>query len=326
MMEFRTPVQPLRHNGLITHDKPVVMLGSCFSDNIGGRLLDGMFDVDVNPFGTLYNPASIAAALVDVMECRRFEESDLISHNGCYHSFSHHSRFSGVDCGDVLEKINRRIDCAHRMLADASVLCVTFGTAFAYILESSGKVVSNCHKLPSSMFVRQAMTVDGITEMWLPLLERLRSFNDNLKIIFTVSPIRHLADGAHGNQLSKATLLLAVERLVATDSGNAIYFPAYEIMMDDLRDYRFYAADMTHPSDVAVEYIYSLFAQSFFNPATSALQQECEKLSRRLRHRPLTDNRDAIARFNDATGQMIDSLVHAHPYLQRAVDNILCDR
>lgn len=342
-MDFRTAIKPTPATIRLDHSSGIVMLGSCFSDNIGRRLLDGLFDVDVNPMGTLYNPASIASALDDIMVRREFAAADLFEHDGRWHSFAHHSRFSGTDPEKVLRGINSRLRTAHDNLRRAGVLIVTLGTAWIFTLRATGSVVSNCHKLPSAMFVRSRMSVDDIVKLWQPLLARLREFNPSLQIIFTVSPIRHLADGAHGNQLSKATLLLAVDSLIEAASsvmpsevvcpdGSIIhvdpvppmaveYFPAYEALMDDLRDYRFYAADMTHPSETAVDYVYSLFAGSHMSDATRELATACRKVTRRLAHRPMTDDPAAIERFGQSTRQLIESLSLSHPYLKKAITN-----
>lgn len=342
-MDFRTVIKPAPATVRIDHSSGVVMLGSCFSDNIGRRLLDGLFDVDVNPMGTLYNPASIASALDDIMARREFAAADLFEHDGRWHSFAHHSRFSGTDPEKVLRGINSRLRTAHDNLRRAGVLIVTFGTAWIFTLRATRRVVSNCHKLPSAMFIRSRMSVDDIVKLWQPLLQRLREFNPSLQVIFTVSPIRHLADGAHGNQLSKATLLLAVDSLIETASsvmpsevvcpdGSILlidpvppmaveYFPAYEALMDDLRDYRFYAADMTHSSETAVDYVYSLFAESHMSEATRDLATACRKVTRRLAHRPMTDDPAAISRFEQSTRQLVESLSLSHPYLKRAITN-----
>lgn len=342
-MDFRTVIKPTPATVRIDHSSGVVMLGSCFSDNIGRRLLDGLFDVDVNPMGTLYNPASIASALDDIMARREFAAADLFEHDGRWHSFAHHSRFSGTDPEKVLRGINSRLRTAHDNLRRAGVLIVTLGTAWIFTLRATGRVVSNCHKLPSAMFIRSRMSVDDIVKLWQPLLSRLRVFNPSLQVIFTVSPIRHLADGAHGNQLSKATLLLAVDRLIEESStvmpsevvcpdGSVLlidpvppmaveYFPAYEALMDDLRDYRFYAADMTHSSETAVDYVYSLFAESHMSEATRDLATACRKVTRRLAHRPMTDDPAAIERFGQSTRQLVESLSLSHPYLKRAITN-----
>ncbi len=167
------------------------------------------------------------------------------------------------------------------------------------------------------MFTREKLSVYEIVEEWSVLINDLKAFNPDLNIIFTVSPIRHLADGAHDNQLSKSTLLLAI------DSLKSEYFPSYEIMLDDLRDYRFYAADMSHPSDVAIDYIYSLFSQSYMTDATRELARSCARITRRLTHRPMTDNVAAIESFQSSTKQILDSLLLSHPYLERAINNIL---
>lgn len=342
-MDFRTAIKPAPATIRVDHSSGIMMLGSCFSDNIGRRLLDGLFDVDVNPMGTLYNPASIASALDDIMERREFAAADLFEHDGRWHSFAHHSRFSGTDPEKVLKGINSRLRTAHDNLRLGRVLIVTLGTAWIFSLRATGRVVSNCHKLPQAMFERSRMSVSDIVTLWQPLLSRLREFNPSLQVIFTVSPIRHLADGAHGNQLSKATLLLAVDALIETTStvmpteavcpdGTILlidpvppmameYFPAYEALMDDLRDYRFYAADMTHPSETAADYVYSLFASSHMSEATRGLAAACRKVTRRLAHRPMTDDKAAIERFEQSTLQLVESLSLSHPYLKKAITN-----
>lgn len=287
-MDFRTTITPLKgHRGLVEHSRPTVMLGSCFTDNIGERLQNAMFDCNSNPCGTLYNPASIASALLDILYERPYNENDLIEYNGLWHSFNHHSRFSGDDKADVVRRINDAIKGAVKSLSNASVLIITFGTAWIYRLKEGNGVVANCHKMPASTFNREMLSSTQIYGLWKKMLRELSARYPELKVIFTVSPIRHLADGAHANQLSKAALLEAVDRLVGEFPNQAIYFPAYEIMMDDLRDYRFYAADMVHPSEVAVDYIYDIFRQSFMTSDTVATSEICESLTRRLKHRPI---------------------------------------
>ncbi len=287
-MLFRTEIAPLSgHRGLIEYHKSVVLLGSCFSDNIGARLNNALFDSCVNPFGTLYNPASIASSLLDLLYERPYTENDLIQYNGLWHSFSHHSRFSGDNKAEVLARINSALKNAMESLNHASALLVTFGTAWIYRLVDGNNVVANCHKMPSSTFKREMLSSTQIYGLWKKMLRELAARFPELKVVFTVSPIRHLADGAHANQLSKASLLEAADRLTKDFPTQAIYFPAYEIMMDDLRDYRFYAPDMVHPSEVAVDYIYENFCQSFMTDQTISKAKICESLTRRLNHRPI---------------------------------------
>ena len=190
----------------------IVSLGSCFSDEIGARLRDGDFHIEQNPFGTLYNPASIAAALRRLMYDEEIGEKDLVEHEGLWHSGHHHGSFSRVTKEECLEACNSRLHQAHQALKEARLLMITFGSAWVY--EREGQVVANCHKLPQENFVRRMLTVDDIVAMWRPLMEELRTCYPRLHVLFTVSPIRHMGDGMHGNQLSKSTLLLAVDALV----------------------------------------------------------------------------------------------------------------
>lgn len=321
--EFRTIVKPLRFRGTISHRQGVMMLGSCFSDNIGLRLRQACFDVDINPFGTLYNPASIACGIGAILKCRQYSIDDLFQEKGDnrWHSFSHHSEYSSVDSQLMLEKINQRVCEANKMLQRASTLIVTFGTAWVYKYAPTGKVVANCHKLPASMFERSMMSIDEIVAMWKDVIADVKAINQSIQVIFTVSPIRHLRDGAHENQLSKSTLLLAINQLVR-ECEDVIYFPAYEIMNDDLRDYRFYASDMTHPSEVAVDYIYDMFSQSFFDDDTISLAEKCVKLSKRLMHIPMSDDQDAVARFVHSTNQLKTQLLQQYPFLEAAISKI----
>ncbi len=320
-MYFRTTVQPLRHAGMINHSDRVMMLGSCFSDNVGERLRHELFNVTVNPFGTLYNPASIAASLHRLIDARPFGESDLLHHDGRYHSFMHHSSFSSTEASQALDKMNRSLAEGAEALLRCSVLIITLGTSWVFELHGSGRVVSNCHKLPADRFDHRFMQADESSVLLGRALEAVRKLNPGVNVVLTVSPIRHLADGLHGNQLSKATLLMCCDRL-CREFSDTIYFPSYEIMMDDLRDYRFYASDMKHPSEVAVDYIYAVFAESFFNDSTAALARECQSLWRRISHRHLTDDVAARLRFDEVTRQKMKVLLDTHPELSDAVNKI----
>ena len=263
------------------------MLGSCFTDNIGGCLLGGGFPACVNPCGTLYNPASIASALLDILYERPYTRDDLFQHEGLWHSWSHHSRFSGPDPDAVAEHINKSQAEALKALSKASALFITFGTSWIFRLTEEGRVVANCHKKPATLFQREMLNTQKVYGLWKKMLRELQARYPALKTVFTVSPIRHLADGAHGNQASKSTLLLAIDQLTQEFKDTSLYFPAYEIMMDDLRDYRFYAADMLHPSPVAVAYIYDKFCESFMTQATVMKALQAEREARRASHRPL---------------------------------------
>lgn len=279
----------------------MLLLGSCFAENIGTRLAGNKFNVDINPFGTLYNPASIAAALRRLLHPERFTADDLLQHEGVYHSFSHHSRFSSTSETECLRNINDRLEASTNEFRKTTYLVVTLGTAYVYRLKSSGEVVANCHKLPEKMFDRSMLTVGEIIAEWKELLLSLWKQNPELKILFTVSPIRHWKDGAHGNQLSKATLLLAVDELQAAYPERIAYFPAYEIMMDELRDYRFYATDMLHPSEFAIDYIWQRFTENFLSDETKGILKEWAEIQKAINHRPFQPESDAYKRFISQT-------------------------
>lgn len=320
-MEFRTITDLPDNLPRINHNEHILMLGSCFSDNIGERLRRAMFPVTINPFGTLYNPESIAMAIDRMLDGKPYQAEELIFHNGLWHSFAHHSRFSSVNPDNALRKINREFTDSVESLKHLKHLFVTFGTAYAFRLKETGKIAANCHKMPAALFIRERMSVNDITDRWIPLIDRLFGLNPTLEVTFTVSPIRHLADGARQNTLSKATLLLASETITSHDR-RCHYFPAFEIMNDELRDYRFYAADMTHPTEVAVDYIMERFSDACFSEQTRRDAASCEKLYRRICHHPLTDDTEAIEKFRTSTRQAANELADRLPHIRQTIENL----
>ena len=242
-MDFQTLVDTDAVGIKIEHDEAVMMLGSCFAEDVGNLLKRSMLTLCINPFGTLYNPRSIAQSLRRLMADLPFSADELVAYGNLWHSMSHHSRFSSVDKDKALQKINAAYAEGVACLRSARHLIVTFGTAYTFST-ADGETVANCHKMPASMFNRRMLSANEIADEWIPLIDDIRKFNPHIDITFTVSPVRHLADGAHGNQLSKSTLLLAADSIMAQRPGVCHYFPSYEIMLDQLRDYRFFAADM----------------------------------------------------------------------------------
>ena len=264
----------------------IVSLGSCFADEIGRHLQEGDFLVDLNPFGVLYNPASLASALHRLIDNTPIEKDDLIKHEGLWHSWHHHGSFSHPTAAATLSACNSRIHRAHQALQEANLLMITFGTA--WVFEREGHVVANCHKLPPRQFIRRRMTVEEIVATWSPLLLKISAFNPRLSLLFSVSPIRHMADGAHGNQLSKSTLLLALDELITRHpSFNTYYFPAYEIVLDELRDYRYFDEKMTHPTPLAVDIVWERFQHATMNPAVRQQAHLNAKQHKREQHIPL---------------------------------------
>jgi hypothetical protein len=313
-MDFHTPVSIPQPRFSFSHRDGVMLLGSCFAEEMGRKLLDDKFTVDVNPFGTLYNPSSIACSLRRLMQAEPFDASALFEHEGVYHSWAHHSRFSSPSKDEALDGINRQLHRSAANLARASRLVVTFGTAYAYRLRSDGQVVANCHKLPEKLFCRERLTVEAIAGEWDALLLALRERNPGLRVLFTLSPIRHWKDGAHPNQLSKATLLLAIDELQTRHPEHTAYFPAYELMMDELRDYRFYAADMLHPSALAVDYVCERFYRSFLSAEAQTLLGEWQAIRKAIAHQPFHPTSQTYRDFILQTLLKAELLCRKFPY------------
>ena len=313
-MELYTRISIPKAPFAFSYTEQTVLLGSCFAENIGKKLEESKFKTDLNPFGTLYNPSSIAEAIRMLLHPECFTGDDLFRHESVYHSFSHHSRFSSPSETECLENINGRLFSSAEIIRKARRMIITLGTAWVYRLRSTGKIVSNCHKLPEKMFDRQMLSVDEITAEWKSLLLSLWEQNPELKILFTVSPIRHWKDGAHGNQLSKATLLLAVEQLQKEFPGQTAYFPAYEIMMDELRDYRFYADDMLHPSLQAIEYIWEQFTETMLSREAQAILKEWKDIQKAINHKPFQPESEAYKHFISQTLLKMERLNEKFPY------------
>ena len=298
MSEFRTVVDIHEFPWKITYDKQAMMMGSCFSEHMGSRLQRLRFKVDLNPFGILYNPESIAMGLELLLNKRTFSKDDLFFYQGKWNSFSHHGRFSSADPEEALAKMNERIVKSSEVLRKADFLFLTFGTSWIYRNVESGEVVANCHKVPAKAFNRTRLSVLQIVRRYKDLLERIWVENPNLKVIFSVSPIRHWKDGAVENQISKSTLLLAIHQLKEEFGENRLgYFPSYEILMDDLRDYRFYEADMLHPSKVAVDYVWSKFTNAAIHKGSEEVIKKVEKIVLGLEHRTYDEHSENYQKF-----------------------------
>ena len=285
----------------IGYGDKILLLGSCFADNIGTKFSEHYFQAAINPLGTLYNPASIAIAIADMGN--RMSDIRLVKHNGLWHSMMHHGTFSGKDKTAVKTTCMDGYERLQRALKETTIVVVTFGTAWVY--EMDGQVVANCHKLPANRFTRRCLTVDEIVEMWQPIVGSM----PDKHWIFTVSPIRHVKDGLHANQVSKAILLQAVDELRQS------YFPSYEIMMDELRDYRFYAEDMVHPSSVAVDYIWQRFVDTYMSIDTQAEMRILHQLWRDCHHRLLHPDSEEAERFRLHVENQMMELKERYPWI-----------
>jgi len=313
-MELRTTFSFEPSARKITYSDPVMFIGSCFATSIGSQLEDGRMPVMINPAGTVYNPVSVCNTLDSITGGKKYGSDDLYNYNGTWISFDHYTDFSSGTPEGILKKINNKSAEALKFISSAGFLFITFGTARVFRWIRSGKIVSNCHKIPASEFTHELLSVDEITALWTHQLDKLRSHYPGLQVVFTISPVRHWKDGAHGNQVSKSVLFLAVEELLHHPS-KPTYFPAYELVMDDLRDYRFYEDDMLHPSAKAIDYIWEAFCRCYFDSTTISLWMEVAKISRAVSHRIHTDSKDQVIKFAENMIHRIDTITGRNPGL-----------
>lgn len=308
-MRWITPVDIAAPTRQLTVEDRFLLLGSCFADEMAERFARCQLPVTANPFGTLYNPLSIAQAIALAESAQDGNAPlPLVEHGGLWHAMSHHGAFSAPEKEEAAERCRASIRRLSQALREASVVIVTFGTAWVY--EYGGKIVANCHKLPASDFVRQRLTEAEIVETWLPIVQR---YSDK-QWLFTVSPIRHIRDGLHENTLSKSVLQLAVARLMESTSA-ATYFPAYEIVVDELRDYRFYAEDLVHPSHQAVEYVWERFTQTCFSTELRHAAEELHALWLDEHHRVLHPDSAEALRFAEKTAVHRAKLAEKYTWL-----------
>lgn len=321
MKAYRTIINPEPSPNKIGYKSPVLLLGSCFTENIGNKMTDLKFPVIVNPFGVMYNPVSVQKGLEILIDQKKFTANDLHFYNEQWLSFYHDTEFSHPDQSVSLNKINTEIETASKLLRNANNIIITFGTVWIYKYLKTGNIVSNCHKIPAKEFERVKLSIAEIFVEWANLINRIKELNPALKIIFTVSPVRHWKDGAVENQLSKSTLLIAIHQL-KDQFDNVEYFPAYEIMMDDLRDYRFYADDMLHPSKVAIDYIWEHFCETYFTKETKEIIKEVEKINSAKNHRPLNPETTAHKKFIESQLIELDQIEKKFPFLDFSKDKL----
>lgn len=320
-MKFRTEYTSKPSGLQLNPETPVVLLGSCFTDNIGARMRECRWRAFPNMCGVLYNPASIANILRLCLHPEAMQEAvseSIAERDDLRISWLTDSGTDTYSRAATTERVCHRLAALRERLKEAGAMIVTFGTAWIYELsQRPGYIVSNCHKFPSDSFIRKRLSVSDITTEWNILLNELRETHPQLKIIFTVSPVRHLKDGFEGNSRSKAILQLACEEICGSDDL-AEYFPSFEIMNDDLRDYRFYADDLVHPSDTAVDYIWQKFQERYLSEASRALLREGEKVTKRLNHRPILKDNSDMAKYAAScreyeASQIYNAFIAAHP-------------
>ncbi len=319
MNSFRTEVEIEKFLEKIEYDSKVMFIGSCFATNIGERFKSVRLDTMVNPYGVIYNPISVANTLKFIVDNRIFTDRDLNLKGEYWHSFYHHSIFSDRDKDNCLHKINKSNQQAHDYLKSCKYIFITFGTAWVYQWNETEQIVSNCHKYPAKEFNRYILNIEEIVKVYKSLLTEILVLNPEIEIVFTVSPVRHWKDGAHGNQISKSTLLLAIESIVE-QFQSCHYFPAYELLLDDLRDYRFYDVDMIHPNSVAIDYIWRKLESCIFSGKALEYIKEMYKLVKAISHRPYDFTSESYQSFLKNQIEKIGYLKDKYPKVDFEAD------
>lgn len=296
-MKFQTSI-PLKKQtrNLIDYDANILLLGSCFSENIGNKLNYFKLQHLQNPFGILFHPKAIEQFIADVINGKTFTKEDLIYQNERYHSFNAHSSLSKVDENMILNNLNSQISTTQKFLENTTHLIITFGTAWVYRFIETDKIVANCHKIPQKKFLKELLNIAEIAESLEAIVSLIKSVNPNITILFTVSPVRHLKDGFVQNMQSKSHLISAIHEVVNVRK-NIHYFPSYEIMMDELRDYRFYAEDMIHPNQTAIQYIWERFTGVWFAENTASTLKEIDIIQKGIAHKPFNTKSEEHKKF-----------------------------
>jgi hypothetical protein len=313
-MEFQLPITIASLPQPIGYGEKILLTGSCFTEHIGNALRDWKFDTLQNPNGILFDPASVATSLISYIRPQQYTEQDLTFFNELWYSWQHHSIFSHVDVTECLKGINASQEKAHAFLREARWLIITLGSAFSYRLMDGGGAVANCHRAPGQTFRKHLMTIEEINTALDSCLHQLFYFNPGLRVIFTVSPVRHIRDGVVDNNRSKARLIESIHHLVGK-FDRLFYFPAYELVVDVLRDYRFYDIDMVHPNYAATAYVLEKFVKHCVDEPGQRLIEEVKKLVIARRHKPFQPSTLAHRQFLEDYRQKTAELAKQYPFL-----------
>ncbi len=314
-MIFQThiPLKKQKHH-LINYNSKLLLLGSCFSENIGNKLSYYKFQTQQNPFGILFHPKAIETFITKVINEEKYTENNVFFHNERWHCFDAHSVVSSTSKEELLNTINTNINSTFQQLKNTSHVIITLGTAWVYREITTDALVANCHKIPQKKFLKELLTVEEVSESLEAINSLVKSINPETTIIYTVSPVRHIKDGFIENQRSKAHLLSAIHQVVES-RNNTHYFPSYEIMMDELRDYRFYAEDMIHPNQTAIDYIWEKFSEVWFSEEAIETMKEVETIQKGLMHKPFNPNSEAHQIFLKKLQQKKETLLQAFPFM-----------
>lgn len=320
-MQFHAEFFPKIFSQKIKHTDRLMLLGSCFTDHIGQKLSQHKWRVMQNPNGIVFNPVSICKALQSYLQFKPATEMDLFEHSGMWGSWEHHTRFSAIAPEEALNRINSEREAASAFLKGADWLILTLGSAFVYERKDAaatnyGNVVANCHKIPADKFFKRLLTVEEVVNMFAKVLGQLKQRYPDIFIIFTVSPVRHLREGFVENNRSKAVLINAVHELV--NDNEIFYFPAYELVIDDLRDYRFFAEDLVHPNYAATQYVWEKFTTTCVEEDAREMMNELTPILSAANHKPFNPHSEQHKNFIETYLRKAQLLMEKYPYINLA--------
>jgi lysophospholipase L1-like esterase len=317
-MELQTQIPFHPSDNPIDYQSKVVLFGSCFVENIGTKLAYFKFQQFQNPFGILFQPLAIANLMQRAIARKKYQQDEVFEQDGVWRCFDAHSDLRSSSSEELLHLLNQRLEETRISLETSSHIIITLGTAWVYEHQASGKVVANCHKVPQKQFTKKLLSVAEIEASLQNIVSLIQNVNPKAQIIFTISPVRHLKDGFVENQRSKAHLITALYTILSSraQSREIAYFPAYEIMMDELRDYRFYGTDMVHPNPLAVDYIWEKFKLVWISESAYSVMDEVESVQKGLLHRPFNPDSEAHQKFKTSLRTKITYLQERYPFMK----------
>jgi len=313
-MQLQTEIKIAEQQPKIDYSSKVLLLGSCFSENVGEKFEFFKFQNLQNPFGILFHPFAIENFLEKVVTQKKYTAEDVFLHQEIYSSFEAHSRLNALSQKEILNNLNAALSVTQLFLKKATHVTITLGTAWVYKHLEQQKYVANCHKLPQKNFEKEISSVPEIKKSLEKIVELIQQLNQTAAIIFTISPVRHAKDGFVENQQSKAHLVASLHQIIQ-QREKVFYFPSYEIMMDELRDYRFYAADLLHPNQIAVDYIWDKFVDTWFSPSVLSVMKEVKQIQQGLAHKPFNIHSEAHQKFQQKLQQKVEKLQQQFPFI-----------
>ena len=317
-MQFRTQIPISKSNKPIDYNSKVLSLGSCFAENMADKFDYFKFQNETNPFGIIFNSVSIEKIIQRVITQELYTEKDVFFYNERWHSYEVHSDLSNADRAELLETLNKAITETNKKIQEATHMIITFGTSWVYRNIESDQIVANCHKVPQKQFSKELLSVEVIQKSIQNIVELIQSLNPDINFIFTISPVRHIKDGFTENQLSKSHLFTALHVNLKSKINNlkSDYFPSYEIMMDELRDYRFYGEDMLHPNQIAIDYIWKLFSENNISATSASVMKEVEEIQKSLHHRSFNPESEQHLKFLAKLQEKINLLREKLPHIK----------